>query len=136
MAAMWVKYPQRGEYSIRVRGGIMDSKVYETVYYSEYVIVTCWYGEKEGEGQSDKLEVSVPHLNFSANGGTQEVQVQSQSDWTVINNLDWFSAVRSGSKVVVTVGKWEQPTNDFRGGNFIVNNGTSQVSVSVVQRNQ
>ena len=75
---------------------------------------------------------SIPEIGgellFFASGGTRELNVKTLvSDWTVEKYLfegessDWFSVVRSGDKIVVTVDKYEN--GEVRSGGFIVKAG-------------
>lgn len=67
----------------------------------------------------NSISVDPPSISFNANGGSQNVTVNSSSDWTTINLNDWIKVNKAGSICVISVD--ENNSLDERTGDVYFN---------------
>lgn len=96
-------------------------------------ITLCWScsGGSDTTDGDEFLIVMPTELSFEAEGGQQQVDVSSSSDWTTNTVASWISIKRNKNSMTLTVEA--NTTSEERTGTVSVNNGNSTQTVTVHQ---
>ena len=88
-----------------------------------------------GDDDPDEVSVSMPSVNFGESGGSQSVQVLSNTKWTVSGNPGWLTVTPiqgSGNGAFTLVASANTETGS-RNCTLFINAGSASATVSVYQ---
>ena len=133
-----------GNYSNWIHASKSDDNLYvyidannSTQSRSDYIIIrsgnkTCNINISQSGIKSANLNVSSSYLNFSNNGGTQTINIESNYDWNIdIPHLSWLHTNKSGNQLYVSVDK--NNSTQSRSDYFSISNGYKSVNISISQ---
>lgn len=93
---------------------------------------TCNINISQSGRKTSNLNVSTSYLKFSNSGGTQTINVESNSDWYIdVKPYSWVRASKNGNNLYVTVDK--NNSFDARTDYFTINNGYKSVNIGISQ---
>lgn len=85
--------------------------------------------------EEDEVSVSMPSVSLSENGGTQSIQILSNTKWTVSGAASWLNVnpIQSSGNSSITVSADANTSNSSRSCTLYVNAGSATTQVSVYQ---
>ena len=83
----------------------------------------------------DTVSVSMPSVNFSESGGSQSIQVMSNTKWTVSGNPGWLtvSPMQGSSNGAFSLTATANTDKDSRSCVLYINAGSASATISVNQ---
>lgn len=83
----------------------------------------------------DNVSVSMPSVNFGESGGSQSIQVTSNTKWTVSGNPGWLtvSPVQGSNNGVLSLTATANTETGSRNCTLFINAGSASTTISVYQ---
>ncbi len=85
--------------------------------------------------EPDQVSVNMPSVNFSENGGTQIIQVLSNTKWTVSNTTNWLTVapIQGSGNGQFTITASANTEKNSRNGALTITAGTASAFITVNQ---
>ena len=87
------------------------------------------------DDEPDEVSVSMPSVNFGESGGSQSVQVMSNTKWTVSGNPGWLTVapMQGSNNGAFTISANANSEKESRNCILYINAGSASAVVSVSQ---
>lgn len=98
-------------------------------------IVSTSCGGDDSSSEPDRVSVSLPSVNFGESGGSQSIQVTSNTKWTVSGNPGWLTVtpMQGSNNGAFSLTATTNPDKSSRNCILYISAGDASAMVSVTQ---